>query len=348
MGSLPAGRGHGTKVLVVMAMVCPRCQQTYDRELNCPDCGCRLLYQAVSFENTPAPDPVDESHWQQTPWGKIAVGLLLAGGLSFGLQQLCTAGTLAGNESAFWATLGGLLLLHLLQGSSVVVGSAITGAGQPRGLLYGSIVGLLSGGVFLAFQRHQGDGEPDIVMFAQPLVYLVLGAMGGLFGKWIWQPAPVFSLTTNVPRRLLPTPPSELFAGPVHLGRIFTGAFIVVAGMVWSNVILAQVLQASSGTIPRTSHLQARLIGWELAGLATLLGAALAGATTLNGLKQGFFVGVGAGIVIIGIHMGYEKLVLESLLLMLSSVFVLSLTGGWFGAQLFPPVVARRQRLSTD
>ena len=329
-----------------MAMVCPRCQQSYERELVCRECDCRLQFQAVDLDGTRTIDPTDDGQWQHTPWGKILVGLLLALGLSFGFQQLCTAGLLFGEDAGLPSTIWGLVLLHALQGLSVVVGGAITGAGQPRGLLYGSVVGLLSGGVFLGLQRHQGDGQPDVLLFAQPFLHLLLGAVGGMLGKAIWTPTPVVPLATNVPSRPETTATSQFFAGPIHYGRVFTGIFIVVAGVVWADVILGYFLRASSGSLAMHSHLQARLIGWEVAGLATLLGAGLAGATTFNGLKQGLCVGFGASIVVIGISLGRSTLVLESLVLMLSSVLVLSLAGGWFGGQLFPPVIARRRRVS--
>ncbi len=119
---------------------------------------------------------------------------------------------------------------------------------------------------------------------------------------------------------------------------------MVVAGVVWSNVILEYVLRASNGNLAISSHLQARLIGWEIAALATLLGAGLAGATTYNGFKQGVCVGLGAAVVMIGMYMGNDKLVLESLGVMLGTVFGLSVAGGWFGGQLFPPVLTPRRR----
>jgi hypothetical protein len=337
----------------VMSMVCPRCQRSFEQQVHCRDCGCRLQYQANNLEATPVPAPTFPSdvdgQWQHTPWGKMLVGLLLAVGLNFGLQQLCTAGLLAGGEASgfgLWGTLWGLVLLHGLQGLSLIVGGAVTGAGQARGPLYGSLVGLATGGVFLALQRHHGDGQPDAILFAQPVLHVIVGAFGGLLGKFIWKPAPTIVLATAVQGSARPTgsATSPTFASPLHLGRVFTGVFIVVAGVVWSNVILEYVLRASNGNLAISSHLQARLIGWEIAALTTLLGAGLAGATTLNGTKQGLGVGIGAAVVIIGVDIGSTKLVLESLILMLASVFILSLAGGWFGGQLFPPIVAHRRR----
>lgn len=326
-----------------MAMVCPRCQQAFDQQTSCRDCGCRLEYRSQSLENTPLP----AVQWQHTPWGRIVAGLLLSVGMSFGLQQLCIAGLLAGGDGVgpgLWGTLWGLVLLHVLQGLSLLAGGAVTGAGQPRGLLHGSLVGLLSGGAFLALQRHQGDGQPDELLFAQPVMHAIFGMLGGLLGMVIWKPPPTVPLATGVPAVPRAAAAGQLLVGPVRLGRVFTGVFIVVAGVVWSNVILEYVLHASNGTLAISSHLQARLIGWEIASLATLLGAAVAGATTTNGVKQGLCVGLGAMVVIVGVHVGNSKLILESLPLMLASVLTLSLAGGWFGGQLFPPLFGDRRR----
>jgi hypothetical protein len=331
-----------------MAMVCPRCQKSFDQQLHCRDCGCRLQFQANHLEQTPIAASDVDGPWQHTPWGKIVVGLCLAVGLSFGLQQLCTALLIAGTETSIagvWTTLWGLVLLHSMQGLSLLIGGAVTGAGQTRGLLYGSMVGLVSGGAFLALQRHQGDGQPDFLLLAPPVLHLIMGMIGGRLGMLIWKPPPSIPLATGV---ALPSrssaPPSQLFAGPIHYGRVFAGVFVVIAGVVWSHAILEYVLRASNGTLAISSHLQARLIGWEISALVTLLGAGIAGAASFNGLKQGLCVGIGAAVVVIGIHVGNDKLILESLLLMLSSVFVLSLAGGWFGGQLFPPVMRVRRR----
>jgi hypothetical protein len=339
-----------------MSMVCPRCQRTFEQQVLCRECGCRLQFQAHNLEGTPLPTlPTHFSdHWQHTPWGKIVAGLLLAVGLSFGLQQLCTAGLLAGGDGVgteLWSTLWGLVLLQVLQGLALLTGGAVTGAGQRRGILYGALVGMLSGVAFLVMQRHPAELQSDVVQFAQPVLHLILGMLGGLLGTVIWKPSPTVPLATGSQPAARPqlSLTDRLFAGPIHPGRVFTGVFVVVAGVVWSNGILEYALRASNGNLAISSQLQARLIGWEIAGLTTLLGAGLAGATTLNGLKQGLCVGIGAAVVIVGIQVGNSKLVLESVVLLLAGVFALSLAGGWFGGQLFPAIIAagRRRSLSS-
>src|SRR5262249_43033832 len=68
---------------LAMSMVCPQCQQTHEQLLECPKCQVRLLYQATSLQPSAAPrtEREEPSQWQQSPWAKMLVGLLLAQGL---------------------------------------------------------------------------------------------------------------------------------------------------------------------------------------------------------------------------------------------------------------------------
>src|SRR5437016_4361872 len=110
-----------------MAMVCPQCKRSFVQQLTCSECGGRLLYQA-NTRATPSDEGSDESYqWQQTPWGRMTAGLILAQGLAYGLQQLLTAGLVAtGEHSPIWATLVGILVLHGLQGACLLVGGALS------------------------------------------------------------------------------------------------------------------------------------------------------------------------------------------------------------------------------
>jgi hypothetical protein len=85
-------------------------------------------------------------------------------------------------------------------------------------------------------------------------------------------------------------------------------------------------------------------VTWEIIGLATLLGAAIAGATTPNGLKQGLCVGIGSCIVLVGNYLGARTVGLEQIVFTVFSILCLTVAGGWFGGQLFRPVPLMRRR----
>src|SRR5262249_15604951 len=125
-----------------MSMVCPQCNGSFNQRLNCPMCGVRLLYQAG--RQAPGGGPGQSGQWQNTPWGRILVGLLLAQGLYYGLRQLCDAGMLVASDDTshgIWKTLFGLILLQGLQALGLLVGGIFAGSGQRRGLLLGTVVG---------------------------------------------------------------------------------------------------------------------------------------------------------------------------------------------------------------
>jgi hypothetical protein len=330
-----------------MAMVCPQCSRSFDQHLLCPTCGTRLLFQA----NLGTATGDEESQWQHTPWGRLIVGLLLAQGLTHGLRMFATAGVLVTStdvSQVVWQTLFGLVTLHAIQGLSLLIGGAIAGAGQQRGLLYGTLIGLLNGVIFLVTMTERNQALPPMVEYGQPLLHVFFGALGGLLGRLIWKPLPTVRLV------LAPESPAKvdlgsrsenpLLAGPIAWTRVMAGTAVVIAGLVWSQSILTFVLDASQGKLTIKTHLQAQLIGFEITALAALFGAGLAGATTNNGFKQGLCVGIGAAVVLIGMQLGTETAVLENTVLLVISTVSLSLAGGWFGGQLFPPVYAGRRR----
>src|SRR5438132_14150518 len=122
-----------------MAMVCPQCNGVFDQHLECPTCGVRMLYDANPRR--------DEGPWQQTPWGRILVGLLLAQGLAHGLRLVARASlqiTEEPDDHTLWSTAGGILLLQGLPGFGLLVRGTVCGAGHQRGIIYGSVVGLVN------------------------------------------------------------------------------------------------------------------------------------------------------------------------------------------------------------
>jgi hypothetical protein len=333
-----------------MPLVCPQCKQAYEQQNMCPLCNVVLLYHAnMQSEPTSVYQEDEPSQWQQTPWGKILVGLILAQGLGHGLKQLLMAGFLVGGDgSDVWGTLWGLVLLHAVNAFGLLVGGALTGAGQRRGLLYGALVGMANGALSLVFASRNSEAT-GLVTLVEPLLHVFIGAIGGALGMLVWRPAPLIPeiegiSSTPVPQAGLGL--DFLFAGPIHVGRVCTGAMFVVVGVVWARAILEFLLRASQGTLNVSSHLQAQLVTMEISGLVALLGAAFAGATTTNGLKQGLCVGLGASVVVLGMRMTDPKFSIDAIILTLSGIVSMTLVGGWFGAKLFPPLIGKERRRS--
>src|SRR5471030_713176 len=106
-----------------MPLACPQCKQLFEQNGICPLCNVVLLYHAPDLQGDPASSHTsmedDSPQWQQTPWGKILIGLILAQGLSFGLLQLLTAGFLASGDGAdAWHTLWGIVTHHAIHAVS--------------------------------------------------------------------------------------------------------------------------------------------------------------------------------------------------------------------------------------
>jgi hypothetical protein len=124
---------------------------------------------------------------------------------------------------------------------------------------------------------------------------------------------------------------------------------IVTAGFLWAPNLLHAVLDAGQGTLRVNDRLQAQLVTWEIMALSAVLGAAVAGATTSSGLKQGLCVGLGASVLLVGNHLGTQSVSWEQIFYTPAGILGLTIAGGWFGGQLFPPVVnvARRRTIGS-
>jgi hypothetical protein len=330
-------------------MFCPTCNGPLDHTWSCPNCGRLSPYASVAGAAGQAALDA-QSQWQHSPWGRMFIGILLAQGLAHGLQLLCNAGLLAAQEETrpanVWTTLFGLVMLQALQGVSILIAGALTGAGQRRGLLLGAVVGLVSGILFVLIQQVRAEAQTEVALYGQPVLCFLFGALGGQLGSAIWRPLPKLSVPSplHAAPRARPAPPSlPLLSGPVAWSRVLVGVIVVVCGVVWPSVILDFMLETSQGKLRIQSQLQAQLVTWEIAGLLALIGGGLAGATTRNGLKQGICVGLGAGAILVGRSLASASAEPEQLILLVLSVLALTLVGGWFGGQLFPPVVAKRR-----
>jgi hypothetical protein len=331
-----------------MAMTCPNCTGTFEQQQICPTCDVRLVADEPA---APRVNLLDNAQWQQTPWGRIFVGLLLAQGLSHALRLLSTAFLLAATDASgrnVWGTLYGLILLQSFQAISLIAGGAVTGAGQQRGVFYGCVLGVGNGLCFIILQLTQGQSLTEVALFGQPILHLAFGAVGGQLGSMIWPPLPALRPPTAAslgkPNPVLSTlKKSSLFSGPVAWMRVLAGIGIAVGGAVWTRFILDLVISASHGQLSLSTSMQAQLVTWEIFALAMLVGGGLGGATTFNGPKQGLCVGLGTCALLIGFQVGASNIVLSELLFTSATTICLTVAGGWFGSQLLPPVLTRAQ-----
>jgi hypothetical protein len=340
-----------------MAMACPQCNKVYEQsERICPTCSIQLLFYTRVGGTAPAPGVAGveepENQWPQTPWGKIIAGIVLAQGLAIGIKQLLAAGALAQGDGAlgsFWMTLEGLATLHGLAAIGLIAGGMLAGAGQHKGMLYGSLVGLCSGFIFLFLERAPSELLPRAAVYVQPLVHLVIGALGGLVGKSIWKPTPRFALPVGKVSDI-PLPPMfemRWLDGPIHGWRVTAGATLAMCGAIWAGLLMRWMIHYSDGLLNVTTHFQARLVSSEIGAMLIMLGAVFAGATTANGIKQGLAVGLGGTVLLIGFQFANPNFNLDATLSSIITMIGLSLLGGWFGGELFPPVAAgaRRRRI---
>jgi hypothetical protein len=334
-----------------MAMLCPQCHGSFAQRLHCPRCGVRLMYRDSRGSEGGLPGT-----WQQTPWGRLFVGLLMAQGLCYALRHLLEAGRLAAPEElvgSVWTILGVLILSQVPRAVSVFAAGLLTGAGQRAGLLFGAVVGVWNAVLFILLDLWSGDPSTPIDLFGQPVLHVAFGTLGGLAGALIWRPLPPI-LMPELPRKTpLPVVPvrkgPSAFSGPVAWARVLTGITVAVGGVFWVDMIRDSVMDASEGNLSIKTHLEAELVTWEISALAMIAGGALAGATTGNGSKQGICVGMGTAAVLVGIRLASITNTPELLIITALSALALGFVGGWFGGHLLPPIYrsGRRRRMST-
>jgi hypothetical protein len=329
-----------------MAMVCPRCATATEQLLQCPGCG-----DPLPFAGGP-PAVALGRDWQHRPWGRIAIGLLLAQGLFYGLRHLSAGLSLAvqGDATSGGTELGGLLLTQALQAAALLAGGILAGSGQRNGALLGAVVGVWNGVLVGVVPQSAGQPFSTVAIYGDPLLQGAIGALAGWLGGAIWRPLPGLQ-----PRGPLPTarkaPPRRrlpLFAGRVARVRVVLGTAVAVSGALSTTVLFEAIVRISNSGPAGNGTILDQLVTWEIRALALLVGGALAGCNTSNGLKQGLCVGLASALLLGALEPRGVDRWLELIGLLLVSCTSLCLVGGWFGSQLFPPIVAyRRRRLET-
>jgi hypothetical protein len=233
-----------------------------------------------------------------------------------------------------------------------MLGAILAGSGQREGIFLGTMVGMFNGVLSVLVRSGPVQELTTVAVYGQPLVQTAFGALAGWIGCTVWKPLP----TATVPggSRLVRKKPVRrkvsLFAGRVAWVRVAAGAALAVIGSLSATIILEIVLAAAAASNSNTrvsygsdfvalQQMQDQIVTWEIKALAVLVGGAVAGSNTHNGLKQGLCVGVASGSMLV-ISLGVtHRAAFDVAGLTLISVLSLSLVGGWFGSQLLPPVV---------
>jgi hypothetical protein len=330
-----------------MAMVCPQCAGSYEQRLQCPACGVRLLYD---FRGPKPKGSGASVRWQQTPWGRILIGLVLTQGLYFGLQHLLMGLVEFLNGQHLiqwtWTGLSGMIFLQILQLLTLLAGGVLAGGGQQKGAGLGAMVGVWNGvlSVLLDPLLHP-EFVPQLTtltLIAVPLLHIVFGTLGGWIGYTVWRP--VGTDLPGDPNRPVRKPgvaarrPPPL-GGRVAWFRVLLGAAAAAAGYMTAAALFAFLIDFSAGRLSSDGFWQDRVVTWEIQALAVLLGGGVAGYNTPNGLKQGLWVGFLASVFLMVVLFGFGRVTPELAALAVVACFCLCMVGGWFGGELFPPVV---------
>jgi hypothetical protein len=331
-----------------MASICTQCGNVYDTAGSCPRC-------AAGFARVDSDIPIARgARWQQTFWGRVFIGLILAQGLFYGLRHLLTGlllATLGEEAQELWEGIGPLLFLQGVQLFTLLVGGLIAGGGQQQGLVLGALVGAWNGVLAVVLRQNPGQELTMVGLYGQPLLHAAFGAVGGWLGSVIWKPIPTsLPLLLSPQRKKAPRRNKPLLAGKIHWVRVLIGAAAAVAGTLSATILFRKVIDASGGHLGTDGLLQDRIITWEIKALALLGGGVLSGAATPNGLKQGLIAGLAASVLLIGIQAPKTDAWMELAGWTFISTFTLISAGGWFGAQLFPQVIKvnRRANLRTS
>jgi hypothetical protein len=333
-----------------MSMVCPQCQGSFPQRLQCPTCGVRLEYRAGGGTREVASAGGRLVGWQQNPWGRVFVGLLLAQGIYYGLCQLARAALLAFQPDdiagLFWVSLTGILVLQGLQAVALLVGGTLAGASQRYGLLFGGVVGVGNSLIFVLTQAGNLQLASPVVLYGQPVLQVAFGVVGGAMGMLIWRPLPVLRNPVRpTPVKGVARRAPILFGGRVAWLHVLAGTAVAVAGTLSAHLILELVFEAGRGHFNASAYLEDSLLTWEVGALAMILGGAVGGYGTSNGLKQGLCVGLLTSLILTGLTLGSARPHFDNLLLNGTTALILCLVGGWFGTQLFPPLLPVQPRV---
>jgi hypothetical protein len=124
---------------------------------------------------------------------------------------------------------------------------------------------------------------------------------------------------------------------------VIVGILVATIGAINTPTILDFILAASDHKLKIVTELENRLAYGEVFSLMILIGGFIAGANTVNGLKQGTCAGVMLAFIMVGLFARNARSP-DSLLFLVFSVLLLAPIGGWCGSELLLPTIQRASR----
>jgi hypothetical protein len=308
---------------------------------------------------------------------RVAMGTLLALGCYLGVRKIVTGTVLAvvSDPNEWWLSFNGLIAVYTSQAVAVVFGSILASAGRPRGFAHGLAVGVICGALFLAFELLAGVPPQELVLYLQPPVLALVGLIAGVVGARIWSVTPLLDIPLPNPSKLssihLATDATTNSGRPTVWMRVVIGTAIMICGAMVADLARHFVQKNSVGLLQVQTQGQGEFITWQLATFAILIGGLTAGAGTGAGLRHGLIAGAIAGLALLAVCLkegaaiapiayGLGRLSLEELpvasasvfLVVMGSVLLVSLVGGWLGGALFlplaPPGMRNRIRIGAN
>lgn len=355
-----------------MQLFCPVCQAAFPGTQRCPRCGGLLLlpHEASEGSSSTTPRPkLPPAPALPTPTGRVAVGAVLALGLYLGLRKLALGALLLTHPEpdAWWSSFDGLLAVCCGQGLAVIFGAVVAAAGRSGGFLFGTAVGGLCGGLFLAAELLAGAPARDLVLYVQLVVLVLVGGVAGVFAARIWGAVPVLDMPVTDRSRLSSSrfalEPTAHPSRPTAWLRILAGAMIMLLAVAAAEQVRSGVQKYSGGMLRVNSIGQGQFLTWQIAVLGVLGGGLMAGAGTGAGIRHGVIAGGVGGVGVLGLTVlrgqplspvayWLNKLNLGELppsdpaavIAALGGVLLLGVLGGWLGGTLFLPLAPEYMR----
>jgi len=332
-----------------MPMVCNRCSTTHEQAMHCPTCGSALTYHQNRPKRLGGYAHLAKG-WQHTDWGRFIIGVGMAQGLFYGLHHLLKSIVLAiGGEPLNAHPLTQLICIQGLLLFGLVAGSVTAGATRRQALILGAYIGTANSILSLLLGQWPAHAMNTYWVYSQPVIQIVVGSLCAVISGLIWKPLNIAVLPespSRMAKKLGAKRPRflKVLGGPIAWFQVTFGVLLAIAGCLAAPYLLSTALNAID-TLSLDEFMQESVVLWELKAVALLLGGGLAGAGSANGLKQGLVAGL-VCCAVMNVILALRHANVEVVVLSMGLSFSLTLLGGWFGSQLFPPVVPRTRRLT--